>query len=604
MHKLIKNWRYLTVISMIFVIGAALRLHLPDIHRQLNVGDETTYNYAALDIVKYGTLTREIAGEMYRGEKPVEPSSWMSPGYPLFLAAVYKLGGTQSTVFALQIALSIGTLAMIYYLLILLELRKVAVVVAMAVAAVYPGFIYNIDRLLTEHVFVAFFLAYAIFMTRAVTRRHLVDLAFAGIFLVLAIHVRSHAAPFVAVSLALILANGKNHASKLRQCVAFLMPIGILMIPWWIRNLEDFHRFILLSEGGTGAKTWGDTPYFIDMSSTADKTLNEVLSVNRGADSGVFYRWHIFGFIQYMWGDVWDEWIVHPIKSLRPFLVLQIAVVVPTIMAIPLLVRRASLGVLFACSVPILFTLMNMPFHGLPRYVYPSLPFVFVVFGALVDRAVNHVQRARNQATENQGMKLVFAAGVRLDRMIRLSAVFVTTVMSLLVGYSVYVFSAHENTEMSHYRLARYMGVHELPSGEALMLETFSAKDFTVESARGRPCGPDICYQNNGAAPSILRLDVRQIATDQPVVTAVTIDSKGGYIFDYTTVYWTAKGIPPFSEDHVYRFPTSSWTTSKTIYIDSDVSSLLIVPYVFRRDSFSMSDIKVSKFAVKKNAKN
>src|SRR3546814_6092490 len=47
---------------------------------------------------------------MYRGEARVEPTAKLSPGYPLFIAALRMVGGDTSTVLAANIALSLASL--------------------------------------------------------------------------------------------------------------------------------------------------------------------------------------------------------------------------------------------------------------------------------------------------------------------------------------------------------------------------------------------------------------------------------------------------------------------------------------------------------------
>ncbi|HXE11695.1 MAG TPA: glycosyltransferase family 39 protein [Bryobacteraceae bacterium] len=589
MRQKFPAWIYYVLLFVILFVGAALRCSTPNIHRQIIPGDETIYHYAALDIIKHRTLTREIAGDMYRGSQAIEPSSRMSPGYPLFLATIYKLGGKTSTVIALQIALSIAALAMILAIMRMLRLRKVAVVAAMAAASLYPGFLYNIDRLLTENLFVAIFTAYCILFIRFIQRKRVIDLILSGILLVLAIHVRANAAPFVLLSLAFLLLYRDDTKNGLKHAVIFIAPILILMLPWWVRNILDFDRFILLSEGGEGAKVWGSVPYFIDMSSTNGHSLQQVIDANKSADPAIYEKWRFFGLLQYMWGDLWDEWLVHPNRLLRPFLWLHWFVVVPSVMAIPLFIRRASPSLLFVCAIPLAFTLMNMPFHGLPRYVYPSIPFVFVIFGVLVDRVMSIAGPRSDVMTSKEDVVQVF---------VRIFAILAASALSMAIGYSVYVFSFREHKEMSMYRLARYMGVHAPPRNlRRVASQSFQAGDFTIENSIATKCALGTCYKNNGTDPSIVHLIVKKANASEPVITAVTINSNGGYLYDYATVYWTGKKTDVFSENFVYRFPVSKWTHTSTIYIDDDATSLMIVPYVFRWDSFTLSEIEVVKYA-------
>ncbi|MNU10736.1 hypothetical protein D3C72_2580610 [compost metagenome] len=55
------------------------------------------------------------------------------------------------------------------------------------------------------------------------------------------------------------------------------------------------------------------------------------------------------------------------------------------------------------------------------------------------------------------------------------------------------------------------------------------------------------------------------------------------------------------SESAVYVFPIAPWQKTKTVYIDSDVTGLLIVPVVFRGGDFVIRSIDVTKYQVKRN---
>ncbi len=55
---------YYVALALVIAVGVWLRLHIPHVGREIISGDETTYHYSALDIIKYNTLTREISGDM------------------------------------------------------------------------------------------------------------------------------------------------------------------------------------------------------------------------------------------------------------------------------------------------------------------------------------------------------------------------------------------------------------------------------------------------------------------------------------------------------------------------------------------------------------
>src|SRR5690606_35933897 len=155
-------WVYWIAIALVLVLGAGLRIHATDLDRQIVEGDETTYWYSAGNILEHGTLTREIDGAMYRGEAPMQPASQLSPGYPLFIAAIRAIGGGVAEVLASNIVLAVISLALLLLIMRELGLARWATVLALLLAAVYPGFVYNLDRMLTEQLYVALFAGFVL----------------------------------------------------------------------------------------------------------------------------------------------------------------------------------------------------------------------------------------------------------------------------------------------------------------------------------------------------------------------------------------------------------------------------------------------------------
>ena len=83
------------------------------------------------------------------------------------------------------------------------------------------------------------------------------------------------------------------------------------------------------------------------------------------------------------------------------------------------------------------------------------------------------------------------------------------------------------------------------------------------------------------------------------IVTAVTLDIPGGYWYDCCTIYWVGNRTSEYSEGCVYgRFPRNRFSGKQTVYIDEDVTGLMVVPVGFRGGSFSVDGIQVTKYLV------
>ncbi|MDY8095879.1 glycosyltransferase family 39 protein [Paenibacillus polymyxa] len=567
-----------------------------DTSREIIWGDETTYHYAAENLIKYRTLTYDINGDIYNGNNEATPTPKLQPGYPIYIALIYILfGHSTSAVLISHVLLSIFSFWLIYRILTLLKIRKPFIMISLILAAVYPGFLYSIDRMLTEQLFTTLFLAFVYCFLKSRQTNNVIWLGISAALLTCASHVRALAFPFaVVVIFFLIIYDQNNKKNAVRNVTVFISVILLFMLPWWVRNWITFDKFMLFSDAGYSPKVWGAVPYFIDMASTNNQPLNVVLENNVTPNPGLYYKWRIFGFFQYMWGDLWDENLVHPYKYLRPFIALQQLIIVPCIMAIPFLIKNCRKEVLFISCIPIAFTLMNMPFHGLPRYVYPSVPFVLVLVGVLLELLVDTIRKKRTYELDSFLSKWQGAT----DRWVLRGYTVFAAIFSIILFYSIYIFAYEINGEMSEYRLGRYMGITQtsLQANDIVFSKKYNQSEMMIENSsiiNGK-------YKNDVDAPAIIKVSDNLLndSIKKQIVTEVSINIQGGYLYDYMTVYWTGRNTQEISENNVYKFPISKLEKSQKIFIDDDVNFLMVVPAVFRGGEFKVDSIEINKYKV------
>lgn len=586
------------------LFGLLLRCMATDFTREVVSGsDGAAYSYAAKNLLKYGTLTYDRDGAMFRGETPVVPSNIIMPGLPVFLALVYTINDDISFVFMVQILLSMITLLLIYKIM-----RQVGVSFPIAAgvllaAAVYPAFCYNLDVLLTETLFTTL-LSGAIYCFLLSLWREIHKtkwLVGANLLLMCAVMVRAQALPFLVVELFFLLVY--QSGTRKYRFVSSGLVVGIALVffvPLWVRNWSQFQQFWLLTAAGDGPKIWGGQPYFLDMPSTNGRELAELVSSNIQAAPATYWKWRIFGFFQFMWYDMWDERLVHPLQLLAPFRLLQPLVVIPAVTAIPFLVRKARYEVLLLASVPILFTLMDMPYHGLPRYVFPAIPAVFVLVGVLLQTLVRRIKRQPNEiqttAVSLNGWRH------RVDAIFRWGYLVASCLFSLILIYSVYLFSWQVSREMSNYYLGRSYGVttdmvenFEILSDVELSKQTSTwYVDNVTQTDTGELTG---AWDTTPIMHIQIPTDLLQRNTN--IVTKVILDIPGGYWYDNCTIYWVGDRTSEFSEACVFgRFPRNRFSSTQTVYIDENVTGLMVVPVGFRGGAFAVDGIQVTKYLV------
>ncbi|WP_456256289.1 hypothetical protein ACP3PM_11910 [Pseudomonas iridis] len=526
------------------------------------------------------------------------PTAALSPGYPVFVAVVYAITDKSvSAVFYVQIALSVAMLLLIVAALELLAVRRCLILLCILFSVFYPGFIYNNDRMLTEHLFTFFLLSFSVLFVGFLRSHSTWFLLFASFLVGCAIHVRAQAIPFALLAIIFMLVyGGCSVRQRIKQALLFTACVIGVMLPYWIYNYEVLGRILMLPETGEGPMIWGAVPYFLDMPSTTNIPLAETISANSTPAPAIYWKWRVFGFINQMWGDVWDEGLVHASAFLRPWLLLQHFVIVPTIIAIPLLARRACPSIIFFAALPIAMTYMSMPFHGLSRYAFPAIPYVLILFVVLIDSALDiYRPKIRKNLVANGNW-------LWCDYILRSGFFLTAFVLSVAMAFSVYFFAWNIHKEMSAYRLARYMDTTPvaLEKTTPVMSRVFGASELPVGNATKMAEG---LYRKDLDATALIGVIIPPTpeGRSRAVATKLVMNISGGFLYDFMTVYWKSNKVPDFSESHVYpRFPINLFERRQVVFIDDDVTELLIVPSGFRGGEVKVQSIEVEKFEVEK----
>lgn len=571
------------LVSIIFLIAIFLRVTVPNVDRQILPGDEATYNFSALSLIHHHTFTRDVTGKMFRGEIALNPTVNLSPGFPIYIAAIYKIFGEDTkNILISNIVLSILSFWLIYRILKILRVSQTGLVIALIITAVYPGFLYNLDRLLTEQLFMMLFLG-AIYLFLAGTERQKVwVLAASGITFAAATHVRAQAVPLAILAVVYLAVYTENRRDLTKMTAAFIGGFAVCMAPWWIRNYLLLGEFIPLTHAGEGAKIWGAVPYFLDINDATNRNLSDVIKVNYSASPDVYIRWRLFGYMNNMWADVWDEKITHPGLLLqRIAFVCQMLLVVPAMVAMPQLIKRRIPQWTLIATIPLAVVIPNIIFHGLPRYAFPAVPYVIITIGLFLTRKRDFIslQLANWQA---------FAHRVGHRLLLCLSIFY-----AVWIAYSVYIFPDRIAIDMSAYRLGKYAqtSISELRESDIAFDTTYEANQFEISNSK---LINDQNQFQNVDAPGIFTLKLGSL--NDSMITRVEVKMKGGAPYDYTTLYWSTAKKPEFSEYRVYRAPRFWFKHHQVFYIDGDAKELLLVPSVLLGNQFTLDSVRVTKF--------
>src|SRR3546814_900496 len=224
------------------------------------------------------------------------------------------------------------------------------------------------------------------------------------------------------------------------------------------------------------------------------------------------------GFLPFLGSAIWDGRLTHPIHALRNLLLLHPFAVVLPLVAAPLLALRKRPLVLFVACIPMAFTLMTAPYHGLPRYAFPAVPFAFVILAALL-----------SPGRTSPAMEWLAPWQRQLDTWIARGFLAASLLFSALLVYALVFFGPRIGIEQSEYRLARYLGTRIEQLGSPVQVTRIDLRSVPVENASVIRPGRVV---NDVDAPAIISLQVPRLQDSDRVVTEVRLAIHGRFHSD------------------------------------------------------------------------
>ena len=170
------------------------------------------------------------------------------PGYPILLAAIFKVAGESNTAIHV-VQILFDAIAVVLFFLIALELAPFAVaVIAGLLAAISPQFAYFTLLLLPDSLVIVPILAATYFLIRARRKPRLINFLMAGALIGVSCWLRANSLLlpiFLAATAALLVQRDKS----LRAAAAVLTGTVLMIAPITIKNAIVYKRFVPLSLG-------------------------------------------------------------------------------------------------------------------------------------------------------------------------------------------------------------------------------------------------------------------------------------------------------------------------------------------------------------------
>jgi len=221
-------------ISLIVRLGAVARIGDPqDVPRSLAESDAPTY-YELADNLLDGT------GYRYSAAEP--PTARRTPGYPLFLASVFKVFGRDfNAVRVGQCILDAVSTFLVFAICMILFGNYVAGILAALAYALYPPAVLGVTYILSETLYAFLILLFVFTCLQAMRSRRYALFAVSGIFFGLATLTRPGALPLPLVLLVIALIWKRD---RYKGFLILAFAFSLTMLPWGLRNKRDMGKFI------------------------------------------------------------------------------------------------------------------------------------------------------------------------------------------------------------------------------------------------------------------------------------------------------------------------------------------------------------------------
>ncbi len=210
------------------------------VERRVLTDDARSYHFLASSIVELGTFEQFDSGFYLR-----------TPGYPLFIAGIYRTFGHHVwLVLLLQVIIDSLTVLVVYGIARELEFKRRTRLIASALyaAALIPA-VCSV-KLYSETLFTFIFALSMIWFIRGLKRGGTRWFLFCGLALGAAVLIRPMAFCFVIVYLAVLALLKKRSRAMVTGSLVLLLAFLVILAPWQARNYRIFGRYALSNLAG------------------------------------------------------------------------------------------------------------------------------------------------------------------------------------------------------------------------------------------------------------------------------------------------------------------------------------------------------------------
>ncbi|RAV20369.1 ArnT family glycosyltransferase [Paenibacillus contaminans] len=345
------------------------------------------------DSINYDAMTRQLLEDGVYGYADTEPNAKITPGFPLFLATVYKLVDYRDHdplpwVRYAQVLISLASLWLIFRITKELS-NDVAGLLSALAAAVYPPFVWANGAVLTEVLGIFFMLGYVWVQTITFRKQTRPPAFLSGVLLGLTVLVRPEFMPLIVVNYLFFWLLKRDVKRVLKLFALTAAGLALVLLPWWARNVVTLNEVVITATQANPFKagTYPYKNYDDDLVDQNGKTEMEVaverLKKGFSTQPGLYLKWYTIGKLEHIYASAYYGGGHQPYHNVLPSSVNpnefhRWLVFIGLAAAIALATRWRNTANLLVVIV-VTMTLIRLVFVPEYRYNVMSMPLIIIV---------------------------------------------------------------------------------------------------------------------------------------------------------------------------------------------------------------------------------
>lgn len=377
-----KKWVWVAL-AVIMVVALYYREHFL----------RSVFHWMPHDSIEYDKLVRQFFATGVYGYKSAEPNAYVTPGFPLIMAVVYKI--VDYTVRdPLPFLRHLNALFSLINLFLIFQIGRkwagdLVGLLAALISAIYLPFIWANGAILTEVPGTLALTLYLYVQLIAFESRKLSHAFAAGVLLGLTAMIRPEFMPLCVPLYLFYWLQTKDHQFW-KPLLAALVGVVLVMSPWWIRNVVTLDKLVLTATQTNPfyAGTFPDKNYSDHLVETRGKTESEIamerLKVGFTQHTWTFVKWFTVGKLDYTYSKMFFGGGHEPIYTNMPMRTaerLHTFIIWSGLLGMILSLRRWRQPLAVLAVVIVVMSGVRLLFVPEYRYNFTVMP-LFILFSA------------------------------------------------------------------------------------------------------------------------------------------------------------------------------------------------------------------------------